>query len=178
MYIFLSLIIIALFIVLLLYTIPLKVLFNINSAELSEFHFQTFWLRPVLKGVIREEHKKMVLKVYLLNNKIFTKHLQDKNSSKSFLDKINFLRELHPDFEKLETSYGFEDPSITGMVYGAINLLSPYVKSETFYNNADFSMLQNYFYMDTVFYINIIHLIKVSFKYNQKPKMKILYHSR
>jgi len=158
--------------------VPLKVLFNVNSAELPDFHFQAFWLSPILKGVIKEEHKKMVLKVYLLNNKILTKPLQNNNSSKSFLDKINFLRELHPNFEKLETSYGFEDPSITGMVYGAINMLSPYVKSEIFYNNADFSMLQNYFYIDTVFYINIIHLIKVLFKYNQKPNMKVLYHNR
>ncbi|MFU0824989.1 DUF2953 domain-containing protein [Clostridium sp.] len=178
MYIFLFLIIIVLFIVFLLYAVPLKILFSVNSAELPDFHFQAFWLRPLLKGVIREEHKKMVLKVYLLNNKIFTKPLQDDNSSKSFLDKINFLRELHPDFEKLEASYGFEDPSITGMVYGGINLLSPYVKSETFYNNADFSMLQDYFYIDTVFYINAVQLIKVLFKYNQKPKMKVLYHSR
>lgn len=178
MYVFSILLLIISLIIVLLSIVPLKVSFNANSAELLNFHFAASWLNPVLKGTIVRNHGEMVLEVYLFNSKVFKRYLKDKSDSKNFLDKINLIRSLHPKFERLEASYGFEDPSITGMVYGAITLLSPYIKSAALYNNPDFNMIDDYFYFDALFEINVFSLILTLFRYNKKSHMKVLYEGK
>lgn len=181
MNVFLALLVLLLIIFLLLAIYPLKVSINVHSDKLPDFHFEGSWLKPILKGIVTEEHKEMVLKIYLLNNKVYKKSLMqndDAKNPKSFSDKIDFVKSLDPKFEKLEASYGFEDPSVTGMVFGAINLFSPYIQSFKFFNNPDFNMLQDYFYVDAKFNISIPKLLVALIRYNRKPEMEAIYHKR
>ncbi|QGU94858.1 DUF2953 domain-containing protein [Clostridium bovifaecis] len=178
MYIFSTLLLIILIIIFLLAIVPLKVSFNANSAESVNFHFIASWLNPVLKGTIVKDYGGVLLKVYLFNSKVLARDLKTKSDSKGFLDKINFIKSLHPKFERLEASYGFEDPSITGMIYGALTLLSPYIKSDTLYNNPDFTMTDDYFYFDALFEINVFSLALTLFRYNKRSHMKVLYEGK
>lgn len=180
MYILSILLIVILVIIALLAIVPLKVSINIDSKKLPNYNFVMSWMNPLLKGRVTEERKEMLLKLYLINNKIYSKSLLNNGAlnSRNISNKINFIKSLNPDFQKLEASYGFEDPSITGMLYGAISLFSQNIKAVDFYNNPDFNMLENHFCLNTVFTVSIPHLLISYYRYSKKPNAEILYSNK
>jgi len=159
--VFLSLILVALLI-----TIPLKISFAFSSQEYTNVNLITTWLKPLLKLVIVKTDEKIFYTLYLLNKKVLTKNLTNKtlNHAKDYIEKIQLIRNLKPHSIDIEASYGFQDPSITGIVCGAINLASTYLGINVIYNNPDFNMNYDYFNITGAAQLSGISIISTFFK--------------
>ena len=137
MYILVILISIILLIVILLSVYSLKVDFSFDSQQLEDFQLTLSWLKPFIKGFVKTDENKLVLAVYLFNKKILTKNLTSKKPSN--FNNLKLIKSIKFVNLTLKTSYGFEDPSITGMLCGAINIISEYIDINNSCNNPDFS---------------------------------------
>lgn len=176
MYIFSIFLFLILLIFELLAIIPLKVKIIVNSEDLPNFCFKSSWLSPFFKGIVTRENNSMFLSVYLFNAKVLKKEL--KNNSTGYIDKLNFIKDLKVNFIDVKISYGFEDPSITGMLCGAIDLVSSYINLNTLYNDFDFYTDYDHFNLNVLANINMINLLVTIFKYNKKAKVNPLYGAK
>ncbi len=168
MYILSSLILVFLFLalilVVLLITIPIKIAFAFNSQEFTNVNLIATWLKPLFKIVIVKTDEKMFYTLYLFNKKVLTNNLTSKTLAKDYVKKIQLTRNLKPHFIDIKASYGFEDPSVTGMVCGVINLASDYLGVNVLYNNPDFNMDYNYFNISGTAELNTISIIAMLLK--------------
>ncbi|MGY0375002.1 hypothetical protein [Clostridium sp. JNZ J1-5] len=176
MYIFSILLFLILLIFELLAIIPLKIKVIVNSEELPNFCFKASWLGSFFKGIVTRENNAMFLTVYSFNTKVFKKEL--KNNSNGYIDKLNFIKTLRVNFIDVKVSYGFQDPSITGMLCGAVDLVSSYINLDTLYNDFDFYSDHDYFNINVLANINMINLLVTIFKYNKKTKVSPLYGAK
>lgn len=158
--------ILALILVALLITVPLKIAFAFNSEEFTNVNLIATWLKPLFKIVIVKTDEKMFYTLYLFNKKVLTNNLTSKtlNHPKDYVKKIQLIRNLKPHSIDIKASYGFEDPSVTGMVCGAINLASNYLGVNVLYNNPDFNMDYNYFNISGAAEVNAISIITMLLK--------------
>ena len=133
---------------------PLKIIFKYNLEQLTNFHLMLSWLRPLIKGIIKRDENKIILTVYLFNKKILTKDLT-KHKAKG-TNNLRLVKSIKFDYVNLQTSYGFEDPSITGMICGAISLITEYVDLNNSCNNSNFSTNYDYFNINVVAKVNVV----------------------
>jgi len=167
MYILVVLICIILLIIILLSIFSLKVNFSFDSQQLPDFQLTLSWLKPFIKGTVEMNENKLALTVYLFNKKILTKNLTSNKPSN--FNNLKFIKSIKFVKLTLNTSYGFEDPSITGMLCGAINIISEYIDTNNSCNNPDFSTDYDHFNIYilaeinlTVSFFNLIKLKKPS----------------
>ena len=154
MYALTVLVSIILLIIILLTIFPLKVVFKYNLEQLTNFHLMLSWLRPLIKGIIKRDENKITLTVYLLNKKILTKDLTNREAKGT--NNLKLVKSIKFGYVRLQTSYGFEDPSITGMICGVISLISEYVDLNSSCNNSNFSTDHDYFNINVVAKVNVI----------------------
>lgn len=155
MYILLSLIfIILLSLIILLSVFHVKVIFAFNSEQYTNLNLMISWLYPMFKAIITNEGNSIIISVYLFNRKIFIRNLKSKKRN----NKISFdlIKSIKLDYIKVKTSYGFENPAITGWVCASVSLILNYVKTKDLYNNPDFSMNSNYINLNAETKINVI----------------------
>jgi hypothetical protein len=157
MYILVVFISIILLIAILLSTYSLKIDFSFDSKQLNDFKLTLSWLKPFIKGFVKTDENKLVLSVYLFNRKILTKNLTSNKPNKpSNFNNLKLIRSIKFVNLTLKTSYGFEDPSITGMLCGAINILSEYIDINNSCNNPDFSTDFDHFDIYILAEINLL----------------------
>lgn len=157
MYIFAALLFIILLIVIMLAVFRLKVQFNFNSEGHPNFELIISWLNPLIKGIVTMDGSKPVIKLYLFDKKILTKHVRAKGQNKkNYANKLNLFKVIKPEYFYLETSYGFDDPAVTGMIYGAIDLISVYIGLTDLYNNPDFSTSSTYINISALVELNML----------------------
>lgn len=144
-----------------LYIVPIKAAINYNTDNIESFHVIITWLSSIVKIDAIKTERNITLKTYLFDKKIFSRELAVKS------DKINNLsniKKLKPYNIKLNTSYGFQDPSVTGVFCGALNLLTEYFQVEQLYNNANFSSDYDYIHINALADFNalssLINLLK------------------
>jgi hypothetical protein len=142
--ILLSIILFAALIVLIFLAIfPLKAAVSFNSELQQDFHLILTWISPLFKAVIHKNEDENLITIYLFNKRTFTRNLKiQKEQHTNFVDLIKTIRPAHI---MLRSSYGFQDPSVTGMVCGAFDMLSQYMELEYLYNNPDFYTAYDYF---------------------------------
>ncbi len=121
----------------LLTLVPIKVFFRFDLEEYSKFHLSIHWMNPIFKCVIAKNEDTTYVNVYLFNIKIINKSTE-KNYN-GFINTFKFLKALNPTFLKLDASYGFIDPSITGVIFGVIELVAESSKVVELNNNANFN---------------------------------------
>lgn len=149
--ILLILVLLVLILFLLLSIYPLKAEAVFSSEQQIEMHVLLSWLNPFLKATVTRDNNQLKLTVYIFNSRLFRKNLTSKNTDenkgkkRSFHDYIDYARALDLHHVKLYAFYGFEDPSVTGMLCGGIDLISQAIVVEDFYNNADFVTDHDYF---------------------------------
>lgn len=172
MFFLLVLVIILLLIIVLLEIFPLKIAFAGNLQRLSDLKIIVSWLNPMIKGIISNTCGEMLLTVYFFNNKILTRQLSGKMKNrinvKGINKDINLVKEIRPVYTRMNTSYGFEDPSITGMVCGFIYVVSEYLNIDSLCNKPDFCSDVSYFNISGVMQFNVISSLIRFFKYNRK----------
>jgi hypothetical protein len=154
MYVFIFVIFVILLILILLSMVPLNIKCSFNSEKLADFKLSLLWLRPLIKGMVKRDGNNVIFTLYLYNKKILSKNLTAKKSKRTNNFKlIKYIKFLDV---RLQTSYGFEDPSITGMVCGAINIISEYIDSNDSVNNPDFSTDYDYFNFNVAVKVNVL----------------------
>ncbi|MBC2581081.1 hypothetical protein HGI79_12440 [Clostridium sp. DJ247] len=134
------------------------------------------WLSPFFKAIIENENEKIILTVYVFHKHILRRNikLQGNNSNK-----INFIRQLKPTYVNLQTSYGFRDPSLTGIICGVINLVSEYMDLDSVYNDPHFDIDDTYFNINAQVNVNLASmLIKYIQYYVRSFSKETLYGNR
>jgi hypothetical protein len=174
MYVLVVLLLIASLIIVLLATNPIKVAFSYDSEQMNEYRMIFSWLKPAVSGSVTKVNNKTILNAYFFNKKIIEKELKGKALSQR--DKINMIREIHPHLIKLQTSYGFMDPSVTGMVCGSINMISEYIGVDDLYNHPDFSVDHDYFNAHATAEVDALNSLRIMLKNRNKvSKMQPQY---
>ncbi|NOH15991.1 hypothetical protein HMJ28_06280 [Clostridium cochlearium] len=158
MYVLLFLLIVILIFLLLLNIYPIKIIGNFNSHDIPNFNILFSWLYPFIKGNIISNNGDIYLDIYFFNKKIYKKPIKNNGNIKN---SFYMLKELKPSYAEIKTSYGFSDPSNTGVTYGIINLLSQYINFDVFHNNPDFSMDYDYFDITTIMKFKPLSIIKL-----------------
>lgn len=154
MYVLIFVIFVILIIIILLSMVPLNIKCSFDSDELADFQLSLSWIRPLIKGIIKREGNNVIFTLYLYNKKILLKNITaNKPNDTNNFKLIKYIKFLDV---RLQTSYGFEDPSITGMVCGAINMISEYIDSNDSVNNPDFSTDYDYFNFNVAVKVNVL----------------------
>lgn len=142
---------IVLLLIILLFTVASKINFNFDTAN-SDMQLTLLWLYPLLRSVIAREDNGFVLTVYLLNKKIFKKHIngrQNVNSNK------NILRKLKPTEVHVNTRYGFRDPFVTGLTCSIVSIVSQFFNVESLHQKPDFLAINDYINLDATAKLNL-----------------------
>lgn len=163
MYIVVSLIfIILLSLIILLSVFHLKIMLQFNSGQYNNLNLKISWLYPMFKGTITSEVNSNIVSVYLFNKKIFTKNIKSKKRNNKL--SLDLIKSIKFDYFKVRTSYGFENPAITGCFCASISLIFNYLKIKELYNTPDFSMDSNYINLNAETKINVISTLINLFK--------------
>lgn len=172
--ILLSILISILLIILILITVvPLKIMFN--SDEKLDFHIMVTWLKPLFRAIVQNKDTNIFLTVYLLNKKILSKPVRAKakeEKKSSNYNKVQYLKQFKPYYVYIGTSYGFQDPSTTGIICGMINSLTNYLNLDNVYNSADFTAENDYFNINGIVKVNMAStMIKLLISYMKSHKV-------
>jgi hypothetical protein len=154
MYVFTTILILVLLMIILLAVFPLKVVFAANSEKLPDFYVSFSWLNPFITGNIAPSDEGFMLSVNLLRKKIICRKLKGKNTS--HINKLDFIRSFKPNHVKIKTSYGFQDMSITGITCAAINIISEFMDLESVNNSPNFIAEHDYFELDGMLEMNVL----------------------
>jgi hypothetical protein len=122
--------------------IPIKAFFTFNLKEQVDFNLTIEWSKPVFRCVLGKSDHIIFVAVYLFNTRILNKTVT--KNYRNFLNNIKFLKSLDPKYLKLDASYGFVDPSITGMICGVTSLITQSAKISVINNNANFNSDYDY----------------------------------
>jgi hypothetical protein len=139
-----SLVLILMLTILILFAFyPLKASFSFNSELQQDFHLIVTWLSSSFKAIVYRSDDENLITIYLFDKKLFTKPL--KKHAKRYTNILDLIKTIRPEHIKLQSSYGFEDPSVTGMICGTFDILSQYIVLDDLYNNPDFYTQFDYF---------------------------------
>ncbi|OFI05840.1 hypothetical protein CLOACE_15350 [Clostridium acetireducens DSM 10703] len=151
MNLFLFFVIIILLILLLIIIFPVKIIFDFNS-KVFKFNVKILWLYPFFKATINE-NSKGILEFYLFNKKVLTKNLI---KNLKYKHNIKFIKQIQPKYFNLQLSYGFKDPSITGVVCGSVYALSKCINITNLCNNPNFNVDSTYVNVSGLMEFNVI----------------------
>lgn len=140
--------------------VPLKIMFN--SDENFDFHILITWLKPFLKVIIQNKDTVIFMSVYLFNKKILTKPVRAKarkEKKSNIKNKLYYLRQIKPYYFNVYTSYGFKDPSITGIICGIINSFEELLDLENICNEPNFITENDYFNVNGIVKLHVVSVI-------------------
>lgn len=146
------LILVLLFMVILTFTAILKVAFTLDTKR-ENMLLTLLWLYPFLKVTAESDAAAPQLSVYLFNKKVYGKTVSIKKTSKA--NKAGLIKSVCPSDMHLDVSYGFRDPSITGITCGAIHAASGLINFASIEQNPDFVTDSDYIYMNATAKVNI-----------------------
>ncbi|OOB75160.1 hypothetical protein AXF41_09745 [Clostridium haemolyticum] len=162
MYIFIITSITLIVLILLLALIPLKIYFNANSYNLFNSNILFSWFNEFLKAkIICDNTGSLILNIYFYKKLIKTKPLILSNKSKNILtsNKINILKNLKINSIDIKTYYGFEDPSLTGVICGIINLIPCFSYKNNISNYPNFNSDITYFDTSGKIHLNLLFIL-------------------
>jgi len=158
-FILLILIILAV-IITLLFVIDLRVKLVFDT-EKTYMKMTLLWLYPLIKVLVSIEATKPVLKFYIFKKYLFQMHLK---KGKSKYSVVEYVKIINPQNVTINTSYGYRNPSTTGIICGAINVVSQFINIESIKHNPDFFTESDYIYLDATAIVNLgtatINLLK------------------
>lgn len=137
--------------IILLFTVASKIDFNFDSTN-SDMHLTLLWLYPLIRSVVVRKNDGFVLTVYLLNKKILTKQI---NQKQNVSGNRNILKNLNPTDIHVNTRYGFRDPFVTGLTCSAISMVSQFFNVESLRQKPDFLAINDYINLDATARLNL-----------------------
>ncbi|AVP63675.1 DUF2953 domain-containing protein [Clostridium botulinum] len=177
----LNFILILIIILLLLLFIPLNISLYINSEQIDNSYIDFFWLYPFLNIRLIVNEGDIFIKIYIFKKSFKIKQIQFSTikSNNTIKDRVNILKSLNLDYLYLDTYYGFNDPLITGILCGFINLIPNYLDKNEIYNNPNFMVDASYFTAKAFAKINIFYaIIKILKSYIKNYNKKLSYKYR
>jgi membrane protein implicated in regulation of membrane protease activity len=166
--------------VLLLFITAMKVIFIFNSDK-ANINLTLLWLYPFLKVVVTTEETHPVLVAYLFGKSIVRRDLRRKptREKRRKTNRVELVRQIKPRDVHVHASYGFRDPSITGVACGAMNMAAQFIHIDSFNNDPDFVAENDYIYVDATAKLNpgitLVKLIKAYFRNSTK---RVAYQNR
>jgi len=145
------LIITALLLIVLLFTVASKIIVHFDTAS-SDVNVTLLWLYPVLKSVVSSENGRFVLSVYFLNKRILKRQLKTANRK---LQNMNLIKKIKLTDIKINAEYGFKDPYFTGLLFGTINMISIFFTLESLIQSPDFLVCDDYVHVDASAKLNV-----------------------
>lgn len=177
----LNFILILIIILLLLLFIPLNISLYINSEQIDNSYIDFSWLYPFLNIRLIVNEGDIFIKIYIFKKSFKIKQIQFSTikSNYTIKDRVNILKSLNLDYLYLDTYYGFNDPLITGILCGFINLIPNYLDKNKIYNNPNFMVDTSYFTAKAFAKINIFYaIIKILKSYIKNYNKKLSYKYR
>lgn len=153
----------------LLQLVPIRAFFNYDIEEPTNFQLIIRWLNSFFKSTIIKKNGATKISIYLFNVKIMAKNTKHENKGISKI--LNFLKTLNPSFLKINVSYGFVDPSITGMIFGAAELVCNHIQMLELSNNADFNTDYDYGKIYAIGTFRAIPTLKKLINYNKQSSL-------
>ena len=161
------LLIVLMVIIILLFAIDMKVKAVYGSGD-SKRVLILSWLYPLFKAAVSYESNVPIMEVYLFNLSIYKKVLKagkHKVNLREF-NKMKLLRNAELKDIDVRVSYGFPDPSVTGMAYGVLGIISQFVNVDSLSQKADFFADEDYVEIFATANLNIgltlVNLIKIN----------------
>lgn len=147
-----------LLVLILLFTVTSKLIFSFDTSR-SDLHLTLLWLYPFFKSVVVNEDNGLVLNIYLLNKKVYSRQLRHKQNLQS---NRSILRSFSPTDIHVDAQYGFRDPSVTGLACSVISAVSKFFNVESLRQEPDFLAYDDYIYVDATARLNLGHsLVKL-----------------
>ncbi|MCR4436081.1 MAG: hypothetical protein QHH06_13705 [Clostridiales bacterium] len=132
--------VIVLFLASLLFIVPLRIIFNLNTDK-EKIALDMLWLYPLLKAAVVNEDAVLTLTVYLLGLKIYKRVLKSGNGKSGRMD---FVRQVELTDIRVQGSYGFKDPFVTGIACGILNMASQFTDTGVLNCSPDFAAGSDY----------------------------------
>jgi hypothetical protein len=145
--------------------IPIKAFLSLNLEKQLELDLTIEWSKPVFRCLIGKSNHITFLTVYLFNIRILNKTIT--KDYKNLLNNMKFLKTLDPLYLKIDASYGFVDPSITGMICGVIALLTQSTKISHLNNNANFNSDNDYAKIEAMGVFNAISTLSKALNFRR-----------
>jgi|GEM_PF-567403 len=155
------------FILLLIFAFDAKVEIVFDT-DRNDIHSTVCWLYPFVKGVVKMDASTPVLDIYLFRKHFIRKNILRKgtknSNSEKRIKKQDLLKIFEPKGLSINTSYGFMNPSTTGITCGAVNAASQFINIDYFNQFPDFMSTHDYIYFDAKASVNfgasLINLMK------------------
>ncbi|MDP4094649.1 MAG: hypothetical protein Q8920_14990 [Bacillota bacterium] len=145
------LLLIVLILIILIFTATLRIKLKFDTVE-NDVNLTVLWIKPLFKSVITIVNFKPIMNLYIFNKKIMNIKIKGKKGKSK---KINILEAANPKDIHVNTRYGFRDPFVTGIAYGAINIVSQFVKVESLDQTPDFLPDDDYIHLDATAEVNL-----------------------
>ncbi len=114
-----------------------------------------YWLYPVFKATGTLKDARPVIDLYFFRLHLLRKIIKPrKNDSKSGIKLSDLTKIFTPRDLRIETRYGFSNPSTTGITCGALNAASQFINIDFLNNLPDFMSARDYIYFDAKASVN------------------------
>ncbi|MGE5474448.1 MAG: DUF2953 domain-containing protein [Ignavibacteriales bacterium] len=143
--------IILVLLILIIFSTVIKVFLTVNSGS-EELNIKLVWLDPFLKIAVEIHNYVPLLKISIFNKNIIKKEL--KKGNKKAL-RLQTIKEFKFKDINIDTSYGFKDPSITGITCGAINAASALINIKSLSQKPDFNASDDYIHVNADAKLNV-----------------------
>jgi hypothetical protein len=150
------LLMLALLLTILLFTVTSKISFTFDSTN-SDVHLTLLWLYPFIRSVITRGDNGFVLTVYLLNKRILTRQIKQKQN---LYGNKTALKSLNPTDIHVNTQYGFRDPFVTGLACSVVSAVSQFFNVESLQQRPDFLAVNDYVNLDATAKLNLGHSLR------------------
>ncbi|OPX44764.1 hypothetical protein CLHUN_13180 [Ruminiclostridium hungatei] len=151
------------YILLILAALFASLLFAVDAKVRLEFdtdhnHMQLSicWLYPMFKATGTLEAASPVFNLYFFRLHLLKKSIKPgKNSGKTGIKLSDLTGIIRPKDLRIDTRYGFSNPSATGITCGALNAASQFINIDFFNNLPDFMSARDYIYFDAKASVNL-----------------------
>ncbi len=115
-----------------------------------------FWKYPFLRGTFKLEDTIPLLQIYIFNIRIVNHRIISKHGS---FNLKRLVKSIDATKIRVKMNYGLNDPFQTGILCGALNILSSFLDIEEIIQVPDFLAQSNYVRIEAEALINVRHSI-------------------
>lgn len=176
----LAFITVVILIIMLFFIISMRVIFTFSSNE-ARATLTLLWLYPFFKAAMIFEASSPILTVSLFNNKVYTRTLNLGKQQQNMvgLRRMKLVRAVSLSNIDVDTSYGFVDPSATGIACGIINIITQFVDVDSLYQQPNFTTDNDYIDVHATANLNIgLTLVNLIRGYIRNSTKQLTYENR
>ena len=139
------------------FTVVLRVAFILDT-ETERFNLTLIWLYPFFKATVENSPSGLLLKIFIFKGKVYEHDLLF-GAGGGNISRIRLFRMVKPENIQVNADYGFSDPFLTGVAYGAISVASTNMNMVSLNQNPDFVSGRDYVQMDATAGINLGNML-------------------